>query len=102
MSFSPTFNLQLLHTYFIITLSLTGVLISTPVRHNVVTEYVYKDCKLKVGEKVMLANLVLLDIRDFDVILGMDWLAVNHAILDCYAKIVMFSIPEKCVVRFEK
>lgn len=29
-----------------------------------------------------------------DIILGMDWLAPYHAILDCYAKIVTLMVPE--------
>jgi hypothetical protein len=32
---------------------------------------------------------------DFDVILGMDWLASNHAKLDCYSKVIKFKIPGK-------
>ena len=40
----------------------------------------------------MLVNLVLLDFQDFDVILGMDWLASYNASIDCLGKKVMFSI----------
>lgn len=40
------------------------------------------------------ANLILLYIVDFDVILDMDWLSPYHAILDCHMKIVTLSCPE--------
>ena len=30
--------------------------------------------------------MILLDIHDFDVILGMDWLSRHHATVDCYRK----------------
>ena len=33
-----------------------------------------------------MAYLILLDIYDFDVILGMDWLSRHHATVDCYRK----------------
>ena len=35
-------------------------------------------------------ELILLDIHDFDVILGMDWLSRHHATVDCYRKEVRF------------
>ncbi|KAL4011180.1 hypothetical protein IC575_028229 [Cucumis melo] len=31
--------------------------------------------------------------RDFDVILGMDWLSANHACIDCFGKKVIFNPP---------
>ncbi|KAM2086619.1 hypothetical protein ACFX1R_024133 [Malus domestica] len=41
----------------------------------------------------MPANLMPLDIMDFDVILGTDWLHYNHAKIDCYGKTVTFHRP---------
>ncbi|KAL5831658.1 hypothetical protein ACOSQ4_017012 [Xanthoceras sorbifolium] len=38
-----------------------------------------------------LADLIVLDIHDFDVILGMDWLSRCHATVDCFQKEVRFS-----------
>ena len=48
----------------------------------------------------MPANLIPLDIVDFDVILGMDWLHYNHAKLDCYEKVVTFHRSGLPVVTF--
>ncbi|RVW22844.1 Transposon Ty3-I Gag-Pol polyprotein [Vitis vinifera] len=42
-------------------------------------------CTLYWGLEVTM-DLVLLDISSFDVIVGMDWLARHHAVLDCYLK----------------
>lgn len=42
----------------------------------------------------IVADLILLDMVDFDVILGMDWLSPYHVILDCYAKTVTLSCPD--------
>lgn len=38
---------------------------------------------------------------DFDVILGMDWLGLCHATLDCYFKSVELSIPVEPVFVFQ-
>ncbi|XP_070011154.1 uncharacterized protein [Nicotiana sylvestris] len=39
-------------------------------------------------------HLLLLDMTDFEVILGMDWLSPYHVVLDCHAKIVTLAMPE--------
>ena len=38
-------------------------------------------------------DLIILDMVDFDVILGMTWLSPNFAILDCNAKAVTLAKP---------
>ena len=45
-----------------------------------------------------MADLILLDIHDFDVILGMDLLSRHHATKDCYRKEVRFYKPRKTEV----
>ena len=47
-----------------------------------------------------MAYLILLDIHDFDVILGMDWLSRHHASVDCYRKEVRFCRPREIEVVF--
>ncbi|XP_068328299.1 uncharacterized protein [Pyrus communis] len=49
---------------------------------------------------VMPANLIPLDIVDFDVILGTDWLHHNCANIDCYEKTVTFHRPGLPMVTF--
>ena len=48
----------------------------------------------------MLADLVILDIHDFDVILRMDWLCKYHANIDCHKKIVLFQPPSEPNFKF--
>ena len=50
-----------------------------------------KACEIEITGHVLDVTLLVLDMRDFDVILGMDWLAVNHASIDCSRKEVVFS-----------
>ncbi|KAM2571639.1 hypothetical protein TB1_006339 [Malus domestica] len=54
---------------------------------------VYPGCPVMVNGVVMLVNLISLDIMDFDVILGADWLHYNRAHIDCYGKSVTFHRP---------
>ena len=39
-----------------------------------------------------LVDLLVLDMIEFDVILGMDWLSSYHTVLDCFAKIVTLAL----------
>ncbi|KAB2595534.1 S ribonuclease [Pyrus ussuriensis x Pyrus communis] len=48
----------------------------------------------------MPADLISLDIVDFDVILGTDWLHFYRANIDCFGKIVTFHRPRLPVVTF--
>ena len=36
----------------------------------------------------------MLDMPDFDVILGMDWLACYYAVMDCFNKKITFKVDE--------
>ena len=44
--------------------------------------------------------MIVLDIQDFDAILGMDWLSKHCAFIDCKDKKVIFEIPGKEVFVF--
>ena len=55
-----------------------GLLVSTPVGDTLMTNLVIKYCIICIEGRELLADLVLLDMHDFDIILGMDWLASYH------------------------
>ncbi|KAL4026723.1 hypothetical protein IC575_015162 [Cucumis melo] len=46
-------------------------------------------------------TLLVLDMQDFDVILGMDWLSANHANIDCFGKEVVFNPPSGASFKFK-
>ena len=62
----------------------------TPTRDAYQSTTWYKDVPIKVQEYVMYANLIVIDMTDYDVILGMDWLSTHHAVIDCRKKRVRF------------
>nr|XP_027120513.1 uncharacterized protein LOC113737483 [Coffea arabica] len=68
---------------------------------NVITSLVYKNCEFWIGERKMLVDLISLDIKGYDVIIGMDFLGYHHAKLDCRAKVVEFCIPGEATLRLD-
>ncbi|XP_030958976.1 uncharacterized protein LOC115980923 [Quercus lobata] len=67
--------------------------VSTPVGDTLMTNLVLKSCIICIEGRELLADLVLFDMHDFDVILGMDWLASYHASVHCFEKEVVFRPP---------
>ena len=65
--------------------------VSTPVGESVIVEKVYRSCPVNFMESNTHVELVILEMVDFDVILGMTWLSPNFAILDCNAKTVTLA-----------
>lgn len=57
-------------------------------------------CPLIIGGKEFAADLIVIVDDAFDVILGVDWLKPNHALIDCYDMVVSFCVPEQHVFRY--
>jgi hypothetical protein len=66
--------------------------VDTPVGGVVIASDICKSCVTKIADRELVADLTLLKMKDFDVILGMDWLAANYASVDCCSKKVKFQI----------
>ncbi|RVW68714.1 Retrovirus-related Pol polyprotein from transposon 17.6 [Vitis vinifera] len=77
------------------------LIVATPVGDSVVASRMLRNCIVMIGYREMPDDLVLLDLQDFDVILGMDWLASYHASVDYFEKRVTFSIPGQPKFSFE-
>jgi len=54
---------------------------------------VYRNYKIMVHDKELPGDLIILDIYDFDLILGMDWLSRHYAKVDCRCKVIHFELP---------
>lgn len=64
-----------------------------PVGDSLLANTIYKSGEVLIEGHCLGANLVELNMIDFDVILSMDWLTSSHATLDCYNKVVKLYIP---------
>ena len=51
------------------------ILVTNPFGHSVMVNKVYRDCPIKIREYDFRGDLIELSFREFDVILGMDWLS---------------------------
>ncbi|XP_050238318.1 uncharacterized protein LOC126687806 [Mercurialis annua] len=67
--------------------------VATPMGESMDADIVYSSCPVNVQGRELLADLILLEVLAFDVILGMDWLARHYASVDCREKLVTFNTP---------
>ncbi|XP_070049441.1 uncharacterized protein [Nicotiana tomentosiformis] len=69
--------------------------VATPVGESLLAEYVYRASQIRVEGRDTLADVIVLDMIHFDMLMGMNWLSSCYAIVDCHAKIVKFEIPNE-------
>ncbi|XP_043721022.1 uncharacterized protein LOC122668534 [Telopea speciosissima] len=60
--------------------------VSTPSKGMIETELICEACDVEIMERKLTADLILLEKKDFDVILGMAWLAAYHVNVLCFEK----------------
>ncbi|KAA0032380.1 ty3-gypsy retrotransposon protein [Cucumis melo var. makuwa] len=75
--------------------------VSTPSGECMLAKEKVKACQIEIAGHVIEVTLLVLDMLDFDVILGMDWLAANHASIDCSRKEVAFNPPSMASFKFK-
>ena len=63
-----------------------SMVVSLPTGDSLIANRVYRGSKLTIASHEFEADLIVLDIHDFDIILGIDWLAKHRATVDCYRK----------------
>ena len=66
--------------------------VTTPVGKQVICRTYYPNCSATLREINLLANLIILDMHDFDVILGMNWLKTYHATIGYFSKTITFKL----------
>ncbi|XP_070036350.1 uncharacterized protein [Nicotiana tomentosiformis] len=61
-------------------------LVATPVGESLLAEYVCSACQIRVEGRDTLADLIVLDMINFYMLMGMDWLSSCYTIVDCHYK----------------
>ena len=74
--------------------------VSLPAGDPLLADRVVRDSRVLIEGQEFPADLVALDMRDFDVVLGMDWLSRHKATLIFYKKEVKLNMPGKLEVKF--
>ncbi|KAA3466323.1 DNA/RNA polymerases superfamily protein [Gossypium australe] len=75
--------------------------VSNPSGKSVIVEKVCKNCPLMFRNNCFPADLMLLSFDEFDIILGMDWLTLHDAIVNCKRKIINLKGQNDEIVRIE-
>ncbi|GJY43362.1 putative reverse transcriptase domain-containing protein [Tanacetum coccineum] len=65
-----------------------GYVIEVADGKKVEVDRIIRDCKLELGNSLFSINLIPLGHGRFDVIVGMDWLSQNKAVIVCHEKVV--------------
>ena len=68
--------------------------VSLPSRENLTSQFSFKEVPIKVAERELPVDLIVLEMEDYDVKLGMDWLSKYNATIICRRKNVMFQPSE--------
>ena len=76
------------------------ILVTNPLVHSVMVNKVYRDCPIKIREYEFPGDLIELSFREFDVILGMDWLSRHQVVVDYRMKRVTLRTPSGEEVTF--
>ena len=66
-------------------------------------EDVCRSCEVDLDGRIFfLVDLISLEMKDFDMILGMDWLTKYHTSIDCFRKMVVFAMPKQHEFFFQR
>ena len=57
--------------------------VSSPLRIRVRIRMICRGCELEISGTLLTADLRIMDMSKFDVILGMDWLIAYRVVIDC-------------------
>ena len=78
------------------------MVVSVPNGDPMISRRIVLGSRLVIQNKDFPADLIVLGIHDFDIVLGMDWLSKHRATLDCYKKEVRLVRPEEPGVIFRE
>ena len=71
---------------------------SNLVDESVLTKMVYRNCPITLPNRVSYVNLVELDMLDFDIILGKDWLHSWFSSIDYSTRLVRFNFRNEPII----
>ena len=69
------------------------LVVTTPLGERIPKTSVFKGCEVVIEGMVLKANLIPLEMTNFDVILGMDWLSSHRASMNYFTKKIRFEKP---------
>ncbi|XP_052197226.1 uncharacterized protein LOC127804408 [Diospyros lotus] len=76
------------------------IIISTPMGKSTRSSKVIEECEISLSDALFQVDLILLEVYDFDIILGMDFLSKYDANIDCRRKVMTIKKLEGEWVKF--
>ncbi|XP_076955788.1 uncharacterized protein LOC143630748 [Bidens hawaiensis] len=61
---------------------------------TITIDYVFRGCIVNLNDYDFSINLILMQLRSSDIIVGMDWLAQDHAITVCFEKYIRIPLDD--------
>ncbi|XP_058216665.1 uncharacterized protein LOC131327526 [Rhododendron vialii] len=79
----------------------TTMHVTSPLGGKISVVLICKGCELEVSNLRLIRDLRVIEMTDFDVILGMDWLTAHRAVIDCHRKVVTAYTPDGTSFKFK-
>ena len=66
--------------------------VSSPLGTKVGLDMICQGCELEISRILLIVDLKVIDISEFDVILGMDWLMEHQVFIDCdHSRVIAYT-----------
>ena len=75
--------------------------VSSPLGTRVNVDQIRQDCELDISWILLTVDLKVMDMSEFDVILGMDWLTTHRVVIDYDCRRVIAYTPDDVCVMFK-
>ena len=73
--------------------------VSSPLGTRVSVDLICRDCELEIFGILLTMDLRVMDMSEFDVILGMDWLTAHRIVINCdRRRVTAYTQDDVCVM----
>ena len=73
--------------------------VSSPIGTRVRVDQICPNCELEISGILLTVDLRVMDMTEFDVILGMDWLITHRVVIDCNRRrVTAYTLYGTCVM----
>ena len=76
--------------------------VSSPLGTRVSVDLICRDCELEISRILLTMDLRVMDMSEFNVILGMDWLMTRQVVIDCEHRRVTAYTQDDIRVTFQE
>ena len=70
----------------------TVTCIDSPLGNGSLIFFICRGVGVEIGSLILPADMLVLDMHEHDVIIGMDWLATYRSMIDCFGGSIIFTI----------